>query len=203
MKSLSLSFGLLCTLALLAGCGDKSKTDAVDNGGNGGVTPAAHHHVCTKCGEVEGTAICCVEGVTKCSHCKLDAGSPGCCNADVVAGKEVHVCGKCGDIAAASHKCNVTDKCAACGLQKGSALCCIKDQTAEDVKERAAAAAKAHEDEHATDEGEGKAGTSQATPEGDSTDEPEGDSPTDASKALEGDASKAPEGDASKAPEGE
>lgn len=195
----ALSFGLLCTLALVVGCGDKTKTGADGKDGenaNGGVTPAAHYHVCTKCGEVEGTAVCCVEGVEKCSHCKLDAGSPGCCNADVRAGKEVDLCVKCGVIAAAAHKCDVTDKCAACGLQKGSALCCIKEQTAETVKERAAAAAKAHEGEHAA---EGEAGASKTTPEGDSTDEPEGD----ASKAPEGDASKAPEGDASKAPEGE
>ena len=40
---------------------------------------AATSALCTKCGQIKGTDVCCKAGAEKCAKCGLDKGSPGCC----------------------------------------------------------------------------------------------------------------------------
>ena len=35
--------------------------------------------LCSKCGQIEGTDLCCQPDAVKCDKCGKDKGSPGCC----------------------------------------------------------------------------------------------------------------------------
>ncbi len=80
--------------------------------------------LCTKCGQVKGTAECCKPDAKKCDGCGLAKGSPGCCKIpkDV---EKVTLCTKCGQIKGTAECCKPdAEKCAKCGLAKGSPGCC-------------------------------------------------------------------------------
>ncbi len=79
---------------------------------------------CGKCGELKGTADCCLEGAELCASCNLHKGSALCCKLPAgVAGKDM--CAKCGDVAGSELCCKEgAEICEKCTLHKGSALCC-------------------------------------------------------------------------------
>ena len=87
-------------------------------------TPVA---LCTKCGEIKGTAKCCkLEGRTKCAKCGLLAGSPGCCKIPKGTTEPVLLCTKCSEIkgSPACCKAEVGAKRAQSGLPKCSSGGC-------------------------------------------------------------------------------
>ena len=47
-------------------------------GGAAKATAAVSAELCSKCGEVAGSAKCCAEGAEVCAGCGLHKGSPGC-----------------------------------------------------------------------------------------------------------------------------
>lgn len=81
--------------------------------------------LCSKCGQVKGTPVCCVEGAEKCSSCKLAKGSPACCkHFDFTAGS-VLLCTSCGQVKGSEVCCKSdAEKCGKCSLAKGSPGCC-------------------------------------------------------------------------------
>jgi len=92
-----------------------------------GEAPERRLAVCTKCGEIKGTAKCCQPGATKCAKCKLNKGSVGCCRDLKTAGDkgEVILCAGCGEIKGSAKCCQPgATKCAKCGLDKGAPGCC-------------------------------------------------------------------------------
>ena len=80
--------------------------------------------LCTKCGQIKGTDVCCVADQVKCSSCGLVKGSPGCCNIPKDA-TTAALCTKCGQIKGSDVCCATGQtKCDSCGLVKGSPGCC-------------------------------------------------------------------------------
>src|SRR4030042_6846224 len=53
--------------------------------------------LCTHCGQIKGSDLCCKPGQTKCPSCGLVKGSPGCCNIPEGA-KTAAICTACGQI---------------------------------------------------------------------------------------------------------
>lgn len=45
----------------------------------GDAADAAKDALCTKCGQIAGTPLCCREDAVKCEKCGMDKDSPGCC----------------------------------------------------------------------------------------------------------------------------
>lgn len=114
--------------ACCAGCTGKIKADPekyikkiVDNGEN----PEIRLALCTKCGEIKGTAKCCAPNAAECSKCNLFKGSPGCCIMQKGSKKETILCPSCGEIKGSS-KCCVKNakKCPKCKLDAGAPGCC-------------------------------------------------------------------------------
>ena len=80
--------------------------------------------LCTKCGQIKGTDLCCKPDQPKCSSCGLAKGSPGCCKIPKDAASAA-ICTKCGQIKGSDLCCKPDQpKCSACGLTKGSPGCC-------------------------------------------------------------------------------
>jgi hypothetical protein len=117
--------------ALVLGCGgDQPQQPAQPQAGQNN-PPAAtqtshtgHYHICVKCGQIEGTEVCCkTEGVESCPMCQRHKGSPGCCKD--LEGEHIEVCLKCGQIEGTADCCKEgAEACEKCGWVKGSALCC-------------------------------------------------------------------------------
>ncbi len=80
--------------------------------------------LCTDCGQIKGSELCCKPDQPKCSSCGLVKGSPGCCN--IPAGAETAaICTKCGQIKGTELCCKPGQtKCSSCGLVEGSPGCC-------------------------------------------------------------------------------
>ncbi|MBM4041373.1 MAG: hypothetical protein FJ290_22965 [Planctomycetes bacterium] len=103
-------------LALGLPCGCKAP--------EGGKAAAAGLTLCGKCGQVKGSALCCLPGATACSKCGLTKGAPGCCK--IQKGPDVPLCGKCGQIKGTDLCCKPGQPvCAKCGCAKGSPACCV------------------------------------------------------------------------------
>ena len=67
---------LLCSLVAVAMMGMASLLSAEE---------AEKAALCEKCGQVQGSEICCKAEAVKCAECGKDEGSPGCCkNAEKV-----------------------------------------------------------------------------------------------------------------------
>ncbi len=95
-----------------------------DKSDKGSEASAANVQLCTDCGQIKGTELCCKPDQVKCSGCNLTKGSPGCCKIPEGATK-VELCGKCGQIKGTEVCCKADQpKCAKCGLAKGSPGCC-------------------------------------------------------------------------------
>ncbi|MCK5682786.1 hypothetical protein KAJ27_01635 [bacterium] len=73
--------------------------------------------LCTKCGEIKGTASCCKKiGAKSCKKCGLHKGSPGCCKIGKL--KSPVLCSKCGEIKGTEKCCKLKIKkpsCSSCG----------------------------------------------------------------------------------------
>lgn len=83
--------------------------------------------ICAKCGQIEGSDVCCAADAVKCEKCGLAKGSPGCCrNLKPAAGAtDVILCAKCGQVKGSDLCCKADAvKCEKCGLAKGSPGCC-------------------------------------------------------------------------------
>jgi hypothetical protein len=79
--------------------------------------------LCTDCGQIKGSDLCCKPGQTKCLGCGLVKGSPGCCK--ILKGAQAAICTKCGQIKGSDLCCKPNQaKCPKCGLVKGSPGCC-------------------------------------------------------------------------------
>lgn len=85
---------------------------------------AASVELCTDCGQIKGSELCCEPNQPKCDACSLAKGSPGCCNIPESTEKAA-ICTMCGQIKG-SELCYKPDqlKCASCGLVKDSPGCC-------------------------------------------------------------------------------
>jgi len=80
--------------------------------------------LCTKCGQIAGSDLCCKPDAVKCDKCGLAKGSPGRCNIPKGA-VTAAICTKCGQIAGSDLCCKPgAEKCEKCGLVKGSPGCC-------------------------------------------------------------------------------
>ena len=93
-------------------------------GSKAGTAMAASVELCTGCGQIKGSELCCKPGQATCAGCGLVKGSPGCCN--IPEGSETAaICTGCGQIKG-SELCCKPDQltCPTCGLVKGSPGCC-------------------------------------------------------------------------------
>ena len=123
---LLLIIGLLAT-GLVAGC-----KPALDSKAPSKVTKASEDSeanvvaICSKCGQIEGSDLCCKPGQELCPMCGLVKDSPGCCLLPKGADPDVKLCTKCGFIKGSTDCCKTTgkQKCPSCGLVKGSPGCC-------------------------------------------------------------------------------
>ncbi|MFH1037639.1 MAG: hypothetical protein V1789_03085 [PVC group bacterium] len=78
---LVLVIGCLAATPAMAGCCPAKQSAGKQGCGMPAVAAAAvdMKALCSKCGQVKGTELCCRAGAEKCPHCGLDMGSPGCC----------------------------------------------------------------------------------------------------------------------------
>jgi hypothetical protein len=85
---------------------------------------AASVSLCTDCGQLKGTELCCQPGQSKCADCGLVKGSPGCCKIPKGA-ESASLCTECGHIKGTELCCMPYQTvCGKCGLIKGTAGCC-------------------------------------------------------------------------------
>lgn len=102
--------------------GGCSKSDK--EGPEAGQAVAASVQLCTVCGQIKGSDLCCKPDQTLCSKCGLVKGAPGCCK--IPAGAQTAaICTKCGQIKGSDVCCQPNQTlCSKCGLVKGSPGCC-------------------------------------------------------------------------------
>ncbi len=118
-QMLMLSMVVLVVGLYSNGC-DKSDKES----SKAGKAYAASVELCTDCGQIKGTELCCKPGQTKCTSCGLVKGSPGCCKIPEGA-KTATICSKCGQIKGTALCCKPDQpKCPKCGFVKGSTGCC-------------------------------------------------------------------------------
>lgn len=93
-------------------------------GSKAGRAMAASVELCTDCGQIKGSELCCKPGQATCAGCGLAKGSPGCCN--IPEGAETAaICTGCGQIKGGELCCQPNQPtCPECGLVKGSPGCC-------------------------------------------------------------------------------
>ena len=83
-------------------------------------TPDKSVKLCTNCGQIKGSVLCCKPNQPKCSGCSLAKGSPGCCKIPKDA-TSAAICTKCGQIKGSELCCKPNQtECTKCGLVKGS-----------------------------------------------------------------------------------
>ena len=115
-KCIAIGAVMLLFGVMLAGYGCKKTESKVD--------AAESVALCTKCGQIKGSELCCKPDQTLCDKCGLVKGSPGCCNIPKGA-TEAAICTKCGQIAGSELCCKPGQTlCDKCGLVKGSPGCC-------------------------------------------------------------------------------
>jgi len=86
---------------------------------------AASIELCTKCGQIKASELCCKPDTPKCPKCGLAKGSPGCCKIPKEA-KTATICSRCGQIKGSELCCKPDQpKCPKCGMAKGSPGCCL------------------------------------------------------------------------------
>lgn len=113
-KGVVVAVALLSVLLLSQGCKDsntaQAQTDSVA--------------LCTACGQIEGSDVCCAPDAAACAGCDLAKGSPGCCKIEKGA-ESAAICTKCGQIKGADVCCKPDQAtCDKCNLVKGSPGCC-------------------------------------------------------------------------------
>lgn len=87
--------------------------------------------LCTKCGQIKDSDLCCKPGHEKCIIYGLDEGSPGCCSIPEGA-RTAAICTACGQIAGSDLCCKPDQpRCPKCGLVKDSPGCCKIPKTVE------------------------------------------------------------------------
>lgn len=130
-KLISISCAVMLMGLLVVGCEKKEcQTPVKQTDGQETVlekTPVAAGCVslCANCGQIKGSAKCCVPGAKKCSACGLAKGSPACCKGINFSKGDVELCTKCGEIKGSANCCKAgVEKCSKCGLNKGSIGCC-------------------------------------------------------------------------------
>lgn len=80
--------------------------------------------LCTHCGQIKGSDLCCKPNQPICPECGLVKGSPGCCNIPKGA-QTAAICTMCGQIKGTALCCKPNQlTCPKCGLVKGSPGCC-------------------------------------------------------------------------------
>jgi hypothetical protein len=113
--AIALAIGLVGIALLGYGC---------KKSGQGTASAAETVELCTMCGQIKGSDLCCKPDQTKCADCGLVKGSPGCCAIPEGAEKAA-ICTKCGQIAGTELCCKPDQTtCAGCGLVKDSPGCC-------------------------------------------------------------------------------
>ncbi len=114
---------ILLTCALVAGCEQAPKTAQSSKTAS---LASRKVLICAKCGQIEGSSVCCKGGQKLCSKCGLVKDSPGCCRLPKDTKGNVELCTKCGFIKGSADCCKTarTQKCSHCGLVKGSPGCC-------------------------------------------------------------------------------
>ena len=102
----------------VVGCEKKDTPSAT------GKAYAASIALCTNCGQIKGSDLCCKPDAVKCDKCGLAKGSLGCCKIPKDAATAA-ICANCGQIAGSDLCCKPgAIKCGKCGLAKGSPGCC-------------------------------------------------------------------------------
>ena len=87
-------------------------------------TPNESVKLCTSCGQIKGSPLCCKPNQPKSSSCSLAKGSPSCGKTPKDA-TSATICTKCGQIKGSELCCKPNQtKCTKCGLVKGSPGCC-------------------------------------------------------------------------------
>ena len=120
-KILTIGLAAVLVSAILCTNGCKKRQSASSESGQAMV---ASVELCTHCGQIKGSDLCCKPGQTKCLNCGLVKGSPGCCKIPKGV-KTAAICTKCGQIKATALCCKPDQpKCPKCGLVKGSPGCC-------------------------------------------------------------------------------
>jgi hypothetical protein len=80
--------------------------------------------LCSHCGHIKSSTLCCQPNLPKCLKCGLAKGSPGCCNIPKDA-KAPAICTNCGQMKGGKLCCKANQpKCSMCGLVKDSPGCC-------------------------------------------------------------------------------
>ena len=112
-----LTAGLL--VAGISGCKSSGETESQHKG-------PAKVLLCSDCGQIKGSDLCCKEGQRTCSKCDLAKGSPGCCVFHKGERDDVELCTHCGFIKGFEQCCSGEEQtaCSKCGLIKGSPGCC-------------------------------------------------------------------------------
>jgi hypothetical protein len=118
LRSVPLLVSLLFAAAMFPGC-------ASDQSTGGAAAMGARAEICTGCGQIKGSEMCCVPGQRTCAGCGLAKGSPGCCRVEKGSSRTYAICGDCGQLAGSAQCCAPgATHCAACGLVAGSPGCC-------------------------------------------------------------------------------
>ena len=71
---LVIAIALVGMIFLASGCKKEEPQSLTDV-----VKTAVEENLCTKCGHIKGTELCCKAGAEKCDKCGMHKGSPGCC----------------------------------------------------------------------------------------------------------------------------
>jgi len=107
--------------AVLGANGCKKRESASSKAGQ---VIAASVELCTHCGQIKGSDLCCKPSQAKCPSCGLVKGLPGCCKIPKDA-KTAAIGTTCGQIKGTALCCKADQpKCPKCGLVKASPGCC-------------------------------------------------------------------------------
>lgn len=112
----------MAVVVVFLGVNGCKKSD--NTGAKSGAAFAASVELCTDCGQIKGSELCCKSDQTKCEGCGLAKGSPGCCKIPKDA-ETAAICTHCGQIKGSDMCCKPDQpECPDCGLVKGSPGCC-------------------------------------------------------------------------------
>ena len=123
-KCLMILLSMFCVLLMLACNGCKESEEPTVTAPKAGQATAGTIELCTMCGQIKGSEMCCKPGQEKCAGCGLTKDSIGCCKIPKDA-QTAAICTKCGQMAGSESCCKPDQpKCEKCGLVKGSPGCC-------------------------------------------------------------------------------